>query len=63
MTVFGLIIAIHPQDSMWLVIKEGGPMHTRLGVKDYIKRLKETGREKQAAIMINKHPDLAEEKE
>ncbi len=54
--------AKHPQDPMWFVMKEGGPMHTRLGVKDYVKRLKETGREKQAEIMKSKHPELTEEK-
>lgn len=50
--------AKHPQDPMWYVLNEDGPMHTRLGIKDYLKRLENTGRKDQAELMLKKHPGL-----
>ncbi|MCF8260909.1 MAG: sulfatase [Melioribacteraceae bacterium] len=52
--------AKHPHDPMWFVINEGGPMHTRFGLKEYIQRLKDTGREDQAKLMLTKHPEILE---
>ena len=40
--------ATHPQDPMWTVMREGGSFHTRRQLPGYIKRLRETGREKWA---------------
>lgn len=48
--------ATHPQDPMWTVIREGGPLHTRGQLPAYLKRLRETGRADGAAQLAAKHP-------
>ena len=49
-------------DPMWTVIREGGPHHTHHGqgvkvLKNYIERLKETGREDGAKALSEKYAD------
>lgn len=34
----------HPQDPMWTVLREGGPLHTRGCLPKYLERLRATGR-------------------
>ncbi|MCM8788441.1 MAG: sulfatase [Candidatus Omnitrophica bacterium] len=46
----------HPVDPLWLVLKEGGPFHSRGRLKDYCKRLEETGRSWAIEKLMNKHP-------
>ncbi len=35
-------------DPLWTVMSQGGPYHTRYAVQDYVKRLKDTGRDEAA---------------
>lgn len=42
-------------DPMWTVMKEDGPSHTRGYLKDYLKRLEETGRGEGAAELRKKY--------
>jgi arylsulfatase A-like enzyme len=42
------------KDPMETVIKEGGPYHTRDQLKNYLSRLKKSGREKMAEIILNR---------
>ncbi len=53
--------AEHPVDPMWKVLDEGGPFHTRYGLKKYIERLKETGRREALERLIARHPELKSE--
>jgi len=48
--------ASHPQDPMWTVLQEGGPLHTRGQLPAYLKRLRETGRAEWAEQLARKHP-------
>jgi choline-sulfatase len=48
--------ALHPVDPMDLVLKEGGPFHTRGELPAYLKRLRATGREAQADLLEKKYP-------
>ncbi len=41
-------------DPMWIVIREGGPFHTREKLNSYIKRLKRTGREQLIKVILDK---------
>jgi arylsulfatase A-like enzyme len=47
--------ATHPMDPMWIVMREGGPFHTCGYLKNYAKRLRETGRKKWAEELLRKH--------
>lgn len=42
------------EDPMETVIKEGGPYHTRDQLKNYLSRLKKSGREEMAGIILNR---------
>lgn len=44
-------------DPMWTVIHEGGPLHTRGKLADYLVRLEATGRSEGAAILRERHPN------
>lgn len=48
--------ASHATDPMWTVLREGGPLHTREQLPDYLKRLRETGRGGWADILARNHP-------
>ncbi|HEY0076422.1 MAG TPA: sulfatase [Abditibacteriaceae bacterium] len=48
--------ATHPHDPMAIVVAEGGPLHTRGALPNYLKRLRETGRSQWAEILEKKHP-------
>jgi arylsulfatase A-like enzyme len=48
--------ATHPIDPMWTVLREGGPYHTRGFMKDYLKRLRESGRANWADHLATAHP-------
>lgn len=48
--------ATHPQDPMWTVLREGGPLHTRGMLPGYLKRLRETGRAEWAGRLAALHP-------
>ncbi len=48
--------ATHPQDPLWTVMHENGPLHTRVDLQDYVGRLKHTGREEWAKKLIINHP-------
>ncbi|MCF7740170.1 MAG: sulfatase-like hydrolase/transferase [Candidatus Marinimicrobia bacterium] len=50
--------AVKPSDPLFTVLKEGGPLHTRDGVKKYIERLRETGRADCAQELIKSHPEI-----
>ncbi|MHA1490258.1 MAG: sulfatase [Promethearchaeota archaeon] len=41
-------------DPMWTVIREGGPSHTRYELKNYLKRLNNSGRENLIKIILDK---------
>jgi len=47
--------ATHPQDPMWTVVREGGPLHTRGCLPGYLKRLRATGREDFAKKLEHNH--------
>ena len=42
-------------DPMDIVIKEGGPFHTRTELNNYINRLNRTGRDKMAKLILEKN--------
>lgn len=42
-------------DPMWIVMREGGPEHTRTDLKAYVQRLKETKREEGARTLEDKY--------
>ncbi|MFO7612726.1 MAG: sulfatase [Clostridia bacterium] len=44
------------QDPLWITVREGGPLHARGFLADYIKRLIATGREEGVAELIKRHP-------
>ena len=44
-------------DPLWTVIKEGGPYHARGKLREYCKRLKETGRGYAVPELMQKHPE------
>jgi choline-sulfatase len=48
--------ATHPQDPMWTVIQEGGPLHTRGHLSAYLERLRATGRGGWADRLAAAHP-------
>jgi len=48
--------ATTPIDPMWTVMREGGPLHTRGNLPDYLQRLRDTGREGWATALMEKHP-------
>jgi len=47
-----------PADSLFSVMKEGGPLHTREGVYEYIEHLRSTGRRDCAETLIAAHPEI-----
>ncbi|MDA3961684.1 MAG: sulfatase [Planctomycetota bacterium] len=47
--------ATHPQDPMWIVMNEGGPLHTRGQLPSYVERLRATDRGHLADQLIAKH--------
>lgn len=50
-------------DPMWTVMKEGGPHHTRYDLKNYLKRLKKSGREQLIDVILGKdEPYLGDSK-
>lgn len=51
--------ATHPQDPLWTVIREGGPLHTRGQLPRYLQRLRETGRADYADRLAAAHPTEA----
>lgn len=51
--------ASHAQDPMWIVLNEGGPLHTRGKLPDYLVRLRATGRAKWADRLAVMHPKEA----
>jgi choline-sulfatase len=48
--------ATTPQDPMWTVIEEGGPLHTRGYLPRYLERLRATGRADFAQRLVANHP-------
>lgn len=44
-------------DPMWTVMKEGGPLHARGRLKDYIEYLKQTHRDYAIPKLIQRHPE------
>ncbi len=48
--------ATHPFDPMWTVIHEGGPLHTRGQLPNYLERLRATDRAGWAARLATEHP-------
>jgi arylsulfatase A-like enzyme len=48
--------ATRPGDPMQTVLAEGGPFHTRGQLANYLKRLRETGREHHARTLEERHP-------
>lgn len=48
--------ATHPQDPMWTVIQEGGPLHTRGHLAAYVERLRATDRGAWADRLAAAHP-------
>jgi arylsulfatase A-like enzyme len=47
--------ASQPIDPMWSVLSEGGPFHVRGQLDAYVKRLRQTGRERWAEELLRKH--------
>jgi arylsulfatase A-like enzyme len=47
----------YPFDPLWIVLKEGGPAHSRGRLKDYCKRLEETGRSWAIEELKRRHPE------
>ncbi|MEI6521250.1 MAG: sulfatase-like hydrolase/transferase, partial [bacterium] len=45
------------EDPMHTVLREGGPLHARGNLKNYIKYIKETGREYAIDELIKRHPN------
>lgn len=43
-------------DPMWTVMQEGGPLHARGHLKQYLERLEATGRQEGAEILRKRHP-------
>ena len=43
-------------DPLWTVMHEGGPLHTRGHLEDYLKRLEATGRAEGAKLLRQRHP-------
>ncbi|MBR2620340.1 MAG: hypothetical protein IKC98_05870 [Firmicutes bacterium] len=52
-----MLISDSQIDPMWTVIHEGGPLHTRGKLADYLVRLEATGRSEGAAILRERHPN------
>ena len=48
--------ATHPQDPMWTVLREGGPLHTRGQLPAYLERLRASGRGGWADRLAAAHP-------
>jgi arylsulfatase A-like enzyme len=48
--------ATHGHDPMWTVMHEGGSFHTRRQLREYIKRLRETGRSQWAQHLAERYP-------
>lgn len=48
--------ATHPQDPMWTVLREGGPLHTRGQLPKYLERLRATDRAAWADRLAARHP-------
>lgn len=46
----------HDVDPLWTVIKEGGPYHAKGHLKNYIKRIEETGRGHAIPELKKRHP-------
>ncbi len=44
-------------DPLWMVLKEGGPFHSRGRLKEYCKHLSETGRSWAIELLRKKHPE------
>lgn len=44
-------------DPLWTVMREGGPLHARGHLKEYLERLEATGRAEGAKILRQRHPD------
>jgi arylsulfatase A-like enzyme len=43
-------------DPLWTVIKEGGPLHARGRLREYVKRLEQTGRGWAVPELMRRHP-------
>jgi choline-sulfatase len=50
----------HAVDPLWTVLREGGPWHVRGELKEYLKRLRNTGRAGWAKRLTAAHPDEVE---
>lgn len=48
--------APYVSDPLWTVIKEGGPLHAKGHLPDYVERLKETGRGDAVPELKKRHP-------
>ncbi len=46
-------------DPLWTVLKEGGPLHARGGLKKYCEYLKQTNREWAIDKLYERHPNEA----
>ncbi|MCI8632109.1 MAG: sulfatase [Lachnospiraceae bacterium] len=44
-------------DPLWTVMREGGPLHARGHLKEYLERLEATGRAEGARILRERHPN------
>ena len=44
-------------DPLWKVLREGGPWHLRGQLREYLERLRETGRGEWAECIAAKHAD------
>ncbi|MCM8758256.1 MAG: sulfatase [Candidatus Omnitrophica bacterium] len=47
----------YPVDPLWLVLKEGGPFHSRGRLKEYCRRLEETNRAWAIEELKKRHPE------
>ncbi len=52
--------SLAPVDPMQIVLREGGPYHTRGHLPSYLDRLRETGRSAWADALVQRHPDEAD---
>lgn len=48
--------APYDNDSLWTIIREGGPHHAKGNLQRYIKRLEETGRGDSVPELKKRHP-------
>jgi len=49
--------SLHAADPMWIVMREGGPFHTRGRVRQYVERLRETNRAHHADKLLAQYEE------